>query len=191
METWLFFGICLCGMYILTRRTSRPGKGKASERSSAAAKGGKVKGAAEPAPKITPASTPAANAARSTMEVQGTAACEPVQAPPASGSACSAGAGGEGAAEDPRHRAVALVGELIRGHVPPGTTVVPRETKNYTSIVLDGDPRKWLCRFYLNFKSTRYLELPGKRKQRIENVEEVLAHRETLAEIARERAQLE
>jgi hypothetical protein len=189
METWLFFGICLCGMYILTRRTSGPGKGKASKRSSAAAKGGN--GAAEPGPKTTPASTAAANAARSPMEVQGTAACEPVQAPPASGSASIAAAGGEGAAEDPRHRAVALVGELIRGHVPPGTTVVPRETKNYTSIVLDGDPRKWLCRFYLNFKSTRYLELPGKRKQRIENVEEVLAHRETLAEIARERAQLE
>ncbi len=75
------------------------------------------------------------------------------------------------ALEDEKEEALEIVKRLVSEDLPSDRELSAKDNKNYYSINLDGNARKWVCRLYFKSEKEKYAEFPGqKNKHKLKHV---------------------
>ncbi len=83
------------------------------------------------------------------------------------------------AEEDTAKEWTEALSRFLASHLPEGRRIVPRRTKNYISLTVDDNPRRWVCRVY-DRSSTVALEIFGYKKRTVGSVETLSEYEERL-----------
>ena len=76
---------------------------------------------------------------------------------------------------------------LLRTLLPPDGELTLKETKSYLAVMFNGS-RKWICRIYLNYRKSRYIEFPDGRRYTFRRVEDIANYKEELINTYREQS---